>query len=137
MCPPAAGLLSKKTPPQGDAFNGRFIPGGVDIGQCAWGLQRSKTVYGNDSMLFRPERWLEAKGETLEQMERSLGLVWGHGKYSCLGKAVAWTEMGKVIFELLKRFDFSIIDPTKPWKSECVGLWMQSEMWVKATERDT
>jgi len=107
ICPPAAGLLSKKTPPEGDTINGRFVPGGVDIGQCAWGLQRSKTVYGNDSMLFRPERWLEAKGETLKQMERSLGLVWGYGKYSCLGKAVSWLEMPKVIFEVSHSFDIT------------------------------
>lgn len=135
MCPPATGLLSKKTPPEGDTINGRFVPGGTDIGQCAWGLQRSKIVYGEDSMLFRPERWLEAKGEKLEKMEKSVGLVWGFGKYSCLGKNISWLEMDKVFFELLTRFDFTLVDPTRPWKSENVGLWMQSEMFVKVTER--
>jgi hypothetical protein len=82
-------LLSKKTPPQGDTINGRYVPGGVDIGQCAWGLQRSESVYGKDSMLFRSERWLEAEGVELERMEKSLGLVWGYGKFSCLGKNIA------------------------------------------------
>lgn len=100
MCPPATGLLSKKTPPAGDTINGRFVPGGVDIGQCAWGLQRSKAVYGEDSVLFRPERWLEAKGETLERMEKSLGLIWGYGKYSCLGKNISFLELNKVFFEV-------------------------------------
>ena len=98
--PPAAGLMSKKTPPEGDTINGVFVPGGIDIGQCAWGVQRSKKVYGEDSMVFRPERWLEANGEKLERMEKSLGLVWGYGKYSCLGKNIAWLKLNKCLFEV-------------------------------------
>ena len=100
MWPPATGLLSKKTPPEGDTINGIFVPGGIDIGQCAWGVQRSKSVYGEDSMLFRPERWLEAEGTRREKMEKSLGLVWGYGKYSCLGKQIALLELNKVFFEV-------------------------------------
>ena len=104
ICPPATGILSKKAPPNGDTFKGTFIPGGTEIGQCAWGLQRSKEVYGEDSMLFRPERWLEAKGEKLERMEESLGLIWGHGKFSCLGKHIAFLELNKIFFEVSSQF---------------------------------
>ena len=100
MWPPASGLLSKKTPPEGDTINGVFVPEGTDIGQCAWAVQRSKKVYGVDSMVFRPERWLEAKGEELERMEKSLGLIWGYGKYSCLGTSIAWLKLYKCIFEV-------------------------------------
>ena len=100
MWPPAAGLLSKKTPPEGDTINGVFVPGGIDIGQCAWGVQRSKQIYGVDSMVFRPERWLEASGESLEKMERTVGLVWGYGKYMCLGKNIAFLKLNKCIFEV-------------------------------------
>ena len=103
MCPPATGMLNKRTPPEGDTINGRFVPGGVDIGQCIWGVQRSKDVYGQDSMLFRPERWLEANGEQLENMEKSVGLVWGYGKYSCLGKNIAFLELNKAFFEVSRR----------------------------------
>ncbi|KAG0649269.1 Cytochrome P450 monooxygenase lolP1 [Hyphodiscus hymeniophilus] len=100
MWPPASGLMSKKTPPEGDMINGVFVPGGIDIGQCAWDVQRSKRVYGEDSPVFRPERWLEVKEEQLERMERSLSLIWGYGKYSCLGKNIAWMELNKCLFEV-------------------------------------
>lgn len=100
MCPPATGMLNKVTPPQGDTINGRYIPGGVEIGQCIWGVERSKQVFGHDSMIFRPERWLEAKGEQLERMDKSVNLVWGYGKYSCLGKNIAYLELNKVFFEV-------------------------------------
>jgi cytochrome P450 len=100
ICPPATGILSKKAPPNGENFKGRFIPGAVEIGQCAWGVQRSKQVYGDDSEIFRPERWLEAKGEKLEKMEKSLGLIWGYGKFSCLGKHIALLQLNKIFFEV-------------------------------------
>ena len=87
MCPPATGMLNKRTPPEGDTINGRFVPGGVDIGQCAWGLQRSKTVYGIDSMLFRPERWLDNDEEKVKNMERH-NFVFGAGSRTCKSKSL-------------------------------------------------
>jgi cytochrome P450 len=100
MWPPATGLMPKVTPPEGDTFKGVFIPGGVDIGKSDWAIQRNKDVFGDDSGIFRPERWLEAKGEKLERMERTVGLVFGYGKYMCLGKSIAMLELNKVLFHV-------------------------------------
>lgn len=33
-------------------------------------------------------------------MRRTTKLVFGHGKYQCLGKPVAWMEITKVLFEV-------------------------------------
>jgi cytochrome P450 len=122
--PPATGLLPKKTPPEGDTLNGIFIPGGTDIGYCAWGIHRNKDVFGADSDIFRPERWLEAKGKELANMEKTVGLVFGYGRYQCLGQNVAWIELNKIFFELVRNFEWTLIDPTAPWKSGNVGLWL-------------
>ena len=32
MFPPATGRLPKEVPPEGDTFNGVFLPGGTEIG---------------------------------------------------------------------------------------------------------
>ncbi|TVY81737.1 Cytochrome P450 monooxygenase tropD [Lachnellula suecica] len=133
--PPTTSLTSKVTPQEGDTINGVFIPGGTEIGVCVWGVQRDKKIYGDDSMLFNPDRWLRASGEELESMERSLALVWGHGKNQCLGKSIALLELNKVFFELFKNFDFTLIDPSMPWNSNNIGLWLQKEMFVKVTAR--
>lgn len=98
--PPTTGLIPKVTPPEGDTINGVFVPGSTEIGVCAWGVQRSKGVYGEDSMVFNPDRWLRVDGEELESMERSLALVWGYEKYSCLGKNIALMELNKIYFEV-------------------------------------
>jgi cytochrome P450 len=100
MFPAATGIMSKTVPPEGDTINGIYIPGGTDIGKNDWAIQRDKKVYGEDATFFRPERWLEAHGEQLERMERSLALIWGHGKYSCLGKNIALMELNKAYFEV-------------------------------------
>jgi cytochrome P450 len=57
-------------------------------------------MYGADADIFRPERWLEASGEKLEAMKRSSELVFGYGKYGCLGKTIAFLELNKVIAEV-------------------------------------
>ena len=38
--------------------------------------------------------------------------------------------------QLFRNFELEIVNPSRPWKSENVGLWMQSEMWVRVTERE-
>lgn len=133
---PVTGLVPKKTPPAGDTLNGIFVPGGTEIGTCVWGLLRNVDVFGKDSDLFRPERWLEAKGEKLATMERTVDMVFGHGKYQCLGQNIAWMELNKMFFELIRNFEWSIVDPTSPWKSGNVGLWILKDLWVRVSERE-
>lgn len=105
--PPVASLIYKVTPPQGDTYNGQYIPGGTNIAYSAWALHRSKSMYGADADLFRPERWLEAQGERLQAMNRSVELVFGAGKYGCLGKTIAFLELNKVFVEV-----FSLSHPS-------------------------
>jgi cytochrome P450 len=68
--PAGTGVMSKVVPPEGDTVNGVFIPDGTEIGECFWGVQRNKEIYGEDAMLFRPERWLEAEGESWRRWTR-------------------------------------------------------------------
>jgi len=133
--PAATGLMSKVTPPEGDTINGLFVPGGVNIGSNLWSILRSTETFGQDSDCFRPERWLEASPEIYTHMERVGELIWGYGKYKCLGRNVALMELNKIFVELLRNFDWTLINPTKAWNSECVGLWIQSDLFVRVTER--
>jgi cytochrome P450 len=96
--------VPKVVPPEGDTFNGVFIPGGTEIGSDTWGIQRSKAIFGYDADRFRPERWLEESGDTLHKMESTMGLVFGTGKYGCLGKNIALMELDKIFFEVSLTF---------------------------------
>jgi len=92
--------MAKKVPPKGDTINGVFLPAGTKIGVNMWALLRRKDVFGDDADVFRPERWLEVKPEELQKMETVHDLVWGHGKYVCLGKRVALIELNKIFLEV-------------------------------------
>jgi len=103
--PPVTGMHSKFSPPGGDEFevDGErvFIPGGTNIGWATWGVHRNKGIFGEDAELFRPERWLdEPNPERLERMKKVVDLNFGYGKYHCLGRPVAFSELHKVIFEV-------------------------------------
>jgi cytochrome P450 len=167
--PPGTGLMAKKVPPEGDKIGNVFLPPGTKIGVNMWALRRRRDVFGEDAEVFRPERWLEASPEELEKMEAVSELVWGYGKYVCLGKSVALIELNKIFVEvsvhyeaffdpfgipaagtysietsetdklgqLLRNFNWTLVDPTNPMKSSCYGIFVMSGLWVVVTERTT
>jgi cytochrome P450 len=98
--PPYLGQLSKEVPAGGDSYNGMYLPAGTHIGHNTFSLTRLP-VFGADVDMFRPERWLEAKPEAQREMEKTLELIFGYGRWVCLGKNVAYLEMDKVYFEVL------------------------------------
>jgi cytochrome P450 len=100
--PPLTGLMTKLVPPGGDTFNGMFIPGETEIAYSAWGVHHDKRVYGEDADVYRPERWFASHTapEKLAAMERSIELVFGSGRYGCLGKSVAIVELNKVFVQV-------------------------------------
>ncbi|WYZ40986.1 hypothetical protein EsH8_IV_001327 [Colletotrichum jinshuiense] len=136
MNAPFTGLCAKEAPAEGDTIDGRFIPGGTRISQNVWGTLRRADIFGKDADLFRPERWTEANTATRDKMQKTAELAFGYGRWGCAGKSVAFLELNKVFVELLRNFDFQIIDPTKPWHSVNFNLFMQDEFWVKVTEAE-
>ena len=97
--PPFAGLNIKKVKPEGETIKGQFIPGGTGIGVSFWGIQRNP-VFGEDVDTFRPERWVEADAEKRKAMEKVHDLVFGHGRYLCLGKSMVNMEIRQTIVEV-------------------------------------
>jgi cytochrome P450 len=98
--PAGTGLLSKQVPPEGDTINGMHLPGGTEIGINIWAVTRNTEVFGPDAKAFRPERWLEASPEQYAKMERVQELVWGNGKFVCLGRTIALIELNKIFVEV-------------------------------------
>lgn len=100
---PAAGPLFKEVPKQGDYIDGKFIPGGTQIGTSPFSIYHSKEIFGQDASVFRPERWLNADPARVEIMSDVVNLVFSSGKYQCLGKPVAFIELNKILVEVSSR----------------------------------
>ncbi|KAL9121435.1 MAG: hypothetical protein Q9187_002005 [Circinaria calcarea] len=133
--PPLSQLRERLVPPEGDVIHGYRVPGGTFIGLNAWGTQINE-VYGNDPEVFRPERWFITDGQRLKAMYRTHELIFGHGSTKCLGIQIATMELNKIFFELLRQFDISTINPTRPWKSTCYGIFFQEDFNVRITRRE-
>ena len=65
-----------------------------------WAIQRSTIVFGQDANVFRPERWLNTTDPQLQEMERSVELIFGYGRFKCLGRSVAFIELNKIFVEV-------------------------------------
>ncbi|KAF1961436.1 benzoate 4-monooxygenase cytochrome-like protein P450 [Byssothecium circinans] len=139
--PPVTDIVPKVVPKGGDTYiiDGvtTFLPEGTNVGYCVLGLMRRRDLFGEDVDIFRPERWMLDGGAELEAMKRTTEIVFGYGKYQCLGKPIAWMEINKVIFELLRHFDWAVVKPETPWKSKnYIGIFLQQELWMLVTERE-
>lgn len=132
--PPALNGFPKQVPPGGDTVCGRFIPGGTDIFLNIWSMVRSKEVFGEDADFFRPERFLECEPGEKAKLLRTVDLIFGYGRWSCLGKQIALIELNKVIVQLLREFDFQIVNPGASWHCKGYVTFQIEEFWVRVTD---
>ena len=103
MWPPTTGLGSKEVPNTGDTLCDFFVPAGTQVSHNFFGVMRSKSIWGEDADVFRPERWL-VSGAGEESKRRMMNSVvdscFGSGKYQCLGKPIAMMELNKIFVEV-------------------------------------
>ena len=77
-----------------------FLPGGTAISHNASALTHNQKIFGDDVDTFRPERYLECEESERRAMERANDILFGGGRWMCLGKTVALTELSKLAFEV-------------------------------------
>jgi cytochrome P450 len=114
--PPVTDVVPKRVPKGGDTVivevKSVLSPGGTDIIYCAWGVHHDKDIFGEDADHFRLERWITAEDgndeDRINAMGRTTELIFGYGKYQCLGLPVAWIEFSNVIFEVSKLHRFPL-----------------------------
>ncbi|KAK4219774.1 cytochrome P450 [Rhypophila decipiens] len=125
--PPVSLLFPKIVPPTGDTLGGKFVPSGTKIGVDFWSMGRCTDIFGDDPDTFRPERFLEASAEKRDMMEKTTDLIFGYGRYRCLGRNMAWMEMEKVFVEL--------VNPEVPFIRTHYALFLIKDMYMVVTKR--
>ncbi|KAI0414489.1 cytochrome P450 [Xylaria grammica] len=135
MVPPAITGFPKKVPAGGDTICGKFIPEGTDIFVNLWSMLRNKEVFGHDAGVFRPERFLECNEEERSELMRSVDLAFGHGRWQCPGKTLAWLELNKIFVEILRTCDLQIVNPQEPWRCRGYSSFLIDDFWVRIIEK--
>ncbi|KAL1882886.1 Cytochrome P450 monooxygenase aba1 [Diaporthe australafricana] len=115
MRPPVLGLLPKVVPAGGDTLGGQWVPGGTNICSNTGALLRSRSLFGPDADVFRPERFTELEaGPVRREMERSVEFAFGSGQWQCVGRRIALMKLSKTVFEVFRNFDLQLLSPIKP-----------------------
>ncbi len=156
LWPPSMGLMGKVSD-WDDIVCGMKVPAGTQVGWAALAVMKDRKVFGESADVFEPRRWLDAEPARLKVMEATYGLVFATGtRWECLGKRLAYVELGKVLFEvtclpcfsstavlihacaiqLFYRFDFAMINPMEPFQWFNHGLTAQHGMYARISKRD-
>ncbi|OTA99827.1 hypothetical protein M426DRAFT_76138 [Hypoxylon sp. CI-4A] len=132
MVPPAITGFPKKVPVGGDTIGGKPIPEGTDIFVNLWSMLRNEEVFGEDADVFRPERFLECDEAEKAYLIKVVDLAFGHGRWMCPGKTLAWLELNKAFF---RNFDFQILNPESPWRCRGYSSFLIDDFRVVVTKK--
>lgn len=133
---PLNGLVTMMSPKEGITINDVYLPGNTQVCLSKYAMLRRNDLFGDDAEVFRPERWLNTiDADKVTEMERIFETYFGVGRYQCLGKAIALMELSKMLVELLRRYDFGLVNPINTMKSRCHQLHVQKDMYLRAWER--
>ncbi len=160
---PPATALQPKISLKDEIVCGVRIPTGTNLAWSPWTFMRNTDVFGDDAHIFRPERWLGIPVEKWRLMDQTVMMDFVAGsRYECLGRGIAMMELNRTFVEvpslhhhhplpardfrrdslltrdslqLFRRFDFTLLDPTKPWTSFNTAFFVQKDMNVRITRR--
>lgn len=140
--PGVAMLLERYVPDTGLKLpNDDFVPPGTSVGINPFVVNRNKAVWGVDADEFRPERWLQAPGESDTAFQERLrlfnatDLTFGGGSRMCLGRHLALLETYKIVATLVGRYDIELVDQDREWDVTCSWFLRQRGLICKLKKR--
>lgn len=91
-------------------------------------LGRLQSVWGDDALEFKPERWLEMDKFKVDDCKYPIFNV---GKRNCLGKPMAIMEVKLLLATLLKRYTIDVVPSQK--KAFCLGATLKLRDGLRVT----
>jgi len=128
MWPPITGILPRSSA-QDATICGVHVPAGTSIAWSPWSILRDRGVFGDDADLYWPQRWFCTNPTKSQAMDNTVELVFGQGRWGCLGRSIALVELNKIFVEVcwnFKNFDevtddsSFFVDLTSQFSTHCV-----------------
>ncbi|CAF1699323.1 unnamed protein product [Brassica oleracea var. botrytis] len=127
-------LFNHKSPAKPDVLpSGHRVDENWKIVISIYALGRMKSVWGDDAEEFRPERWITDSG-TLRHEPSYKFLAFSSGPRTCLGKKLTFLQIKTVAVEIIRKYDFKVIEGHKPKPVSSVLLRMQDGLKVSVTK---
>ena len=95
-------------------------------------LARQTSIWGEDALEFRPERWLDANKEPVSQYQF---VTFNAGPRICLGKSLALLELKTAIATLYRQFHFELKTSQPVTYGTSLTLPMKHPLRMKVSKR--
>ncbi|XP_035217943.1 cytochrome P450 18a1-like [Stegodyphus dumicola] len=104
-------------------LNGYFIPKHSRVLAVTYAVHHDKKLWGNDTAVFRPERFLSEDGTKVVKPEYYI--PFSIGKRSCPGKSLAEVEVFLYVTAILQKFDVFMPPGKVPDLEGVLGITLQ------------
>lgn len=121
LSPSVGSVLPREVLPGGLKIDDHYFPPGTDINVATYAIHHNPAYYP-DPFLFKPERWLVDAPEALTgtpntvsyaskeevALAQSAYCPFGVGRTSCVGKNLAYQEMGCTLSRMIWLYDMCL-----------------------------
>ncbi|KAM0846192.1 hypothetical protein ACQ4PT_055835 [Festuca glaucescens] len=116
--------------------DGTFVPAGSSITYSIYSAGRMKTVWGEDCLEFRPERWLSEDGTKFVQHDSYRFVAFNAGPRVCLGKDLAYLQMKNIAGSVLLRHRLAVAPGHRVEQKMSLTLFMKDGLRMEVCPRD-
>ncbi|KAK7678479.1 hypothetical protein QCA50_018539 [Cerrena zonata] len=109
-----------------------FVEKDVSIVINSWKMQCDPKVWGEDALLFKPERMMDGK---FEQYPPNAWQPFGYGSRGCIGRALAIQEAQICLACIIQKFDFVMKDPSYELKLKQTMTVKPKDFYIHAVPR--
>ncbi|XP_059660847.1 cytochrome P450 86A1 [Cornus florida] len=116
--------------------DGTHVPAGSTVTYSIYSVGRMKSIWGEDCLEFKPERWLSTGGDGFEQPKDGYRFVaFNAGPRTCLGKDLAYLQMKSVASAVLLRYRLSLVPGHRVEQKMSLTLFMKNGLRVNLHPR--
>ncbi|CAJ2652449.1 unnamed protein product [Trifolium pratense] len=111
--------------------DGTVIPAGTTVTYSIYSVGRLETIWGNDCLEFKPERWISVRGDRFEPPKNGfMFMAFNAGPRICLGKDLAYLQMKSVAAAVLLRYRLSLVPDHRVEQKMSLTLFMKNGLKV-------
>ncbi|KAF8098310.1 hypothetical protein N665_0269s0034 [Sinapis alba] len=127
--------FNHKSPSKSDVLpSGHKVEAHSKIVICIYALGRMRSIWGEDALDFKPERWISDSGDLRHEPSYKF-MAFNAGPRACLGKHLALLQMKIVAVEIIQKYDFEVTKGHKIEPVPSVILRMKHGLNVTVTKK--
>ncbi|MFS7959901.1 putative cytochrome P450 [Helianthus anomalus] len=124
-----------KTPSEPDVLpSGQRVDHNTSIILSFYSMGRMKSIWGEDCMEFKPERWISVGGGINHQPSYKFP-AFNAGPRTCLGKHMSFTQMKIVAATIIYHYHVDIVEGQHVFPSDSIILKMKNGLRARLTKR--